>query len=117
MKVELEMRGGRWEDHREPFRESFAAVCRSLTQKTFCPPIFGRFPTFADLAGCRISLSGCEPSLPPFSSNKSEIPFSIEIQPSLGCIALYHLKGSPLQKPFTFGQKKTCPKGPFHQVP
>ena len=51
MKVELEMRGGRWEDHREPFRESFAAVCRSLTQKTFCPPIFGRFPTFADLGG------------------------------------------------------------------
>ena len=58
MKVELEMRGGRWEDHREPFRESFAAVCRSSskicrspTQKTFCPPIFGRFPTFADLGG------------------------------------------------------------------
>ena len=68
-------------------------------------------------AGCRISLSGYEPSVPPFSSNKSEIPLSIEIQPSLGCIALYHLKGNPLQKPFTFGQKKHAQKALFTKFP
>ena len=44
-KVEVEMRGGSWRDHREPFRQNFAAVCRS-TQKLFHRgrTIFGRFP-------------------------------------------------------------------------
>ena len=67
MKSELEMRGGSWQDHREPFRQNFAAVCRS-TQKLLPRgrTIFGRFLHLEIWAGCRILLSGSEPSLPPF---------------------------------------------------